>query len=332
MTTVVVTGAAGFIGVNFVRYLIGNTSWRIIGVDSLSEASNLASLEGIDQSRFRFEKVDIRDLNALLEVSEGADAMVHLAAESHNDNSLHSPGLFIETNVVGTFNVLEVVRTLKLRLHHVSTDEVYGDFPPGSVDLFKEETPYRPSSPYSATKAASDHLVRAWVRSFKIEATISNCSNNYGPYQNVEKFIPRQITNLLLGEKAVLYGTGNNVRDWIHVNDHSSAILRILESGKLGETYLVGTSGERDNLSVVEIIMDVMGFPASHLRFIADRAGHDFRYGIDSSKMRKDLAWNPEPRDFREDISQLVEWYRENETWWRAKKTSIEEKYAREQE
>ncbi|HSX44251.1 MAG TPA: dTDP-glucose 4,6-dehydratase, partial [Candidatus Saccharimonadales bacterium] len=242
---ILVTGGAGFIGSNFVRYVYRQRpDWHITVLDLLTYAGNEKNLEGLEPGRYSFIKGDICDEKTVDQAVADCDAIVHFAAESHVDNSVHSPWPFVNTNVVGTYQILEAARKHQKRLHHISTDEVYGDLELNDPK-FNEATPYNPSSPYSASKAGSDHLVRAWVRSFDIQATISNCSNNYGPYQHVEKFIPRAVTEILEGRKPKLYGTGQNIRDWIHTEDHSYAILTILEKGKIGETYLVGASGEK---------------------------------------------------------------------------------------
>ena len=256
-----------------------------------------------------------------------ADVVVHFAAESHNDNSLASPGPFVQTNVVGTYELLEAVRRHDVRYHHISTDEVYGDLALDSPERFSEATPYNPSSPYSSTKGASDLLVRAWVRSFGIEATISNCSNNYGPYQHIEKFIPRQITNLIDGVRPRLYGQGVNVRDWIHTEDHSSAVLRILERGEIGRTYLIGSDGERNNREIVEILLELFDRPADDYDLVADRPGHDLRYAIDNTALRTELGWEPQFTDIRAGLADTVRWYRENEAWWRPAKAAVEATY-----
>ena len=254
---------------------------------------------------------------------------MHYAAESHNDNSLHDPHPFLHTNLVGTFTLLEAARQRGTRFHHISTDEVYGDLALDDPNRFTESTPYNPSSPYSSTKAGSDLLVRAWVRSFGVAATISNCSNNYGPYQHVEKFIPRQITNVLRGIRPKLYGEGRNVRDWIHADDHSSAVLTILENGRIGETYLIGADGEKDNKSVVELILSLMGQPADAYDHVTDRAGHDLRYAIDSTKLRDELGWQPRYDDFERGLAATIEWYRDHEDWWSPAKDATEAFYAR---
>jgi dTDP-glucose 4,6-dehydratase len=245
MARLLVTGGAGFIGSNFVRYVIDHTDHHVTVLDKLTYAGNRASLSGLPEQRVTFVQGDIADAVLVDELVAAADAVVHYAAESHNDNSLHDPHPFLHTNLVGTFSLLEAARNCGTRFHHISTDEVYGDLALDDPSRFTEATPYNPSSPYSSTKAGSDLLVRAWARSFAVEATISNCSNNYGPYQHVEKFIPRQITNVLRGIRPKLYGDGRNVRDWIHADDHSSAVLTILDKGRIGETYLIGADGKR---------------------------------------------------------------------------------------
>jgi dTDP-glucose 4,6-dehydratase len=253
---------------------------------------------------------------------------VHFAAESHNDNSLSDPWPFVHTNVIGTYTLLEAVRRHGVRYHHISTDEVYGDLELDDPERFTEATPYNPSSPYSSTKGASDLLVRAWVRSFGLRATISNCSNNYGPRQHVEKFIPRQITNVLSGLRPKLYGAGENVRDWIHADDHSSAVLTILERGRIGETYLIGADGERSNKEVVELILEEMGQPRDAYDHVTDRAGHDLRYAIDSTKLRTELGWMPAYSDFESGLGATIAWYRDHEDWWAPAKDETEAFYA----
>ena len=260
-----------------------------------------------------------------------SDTVIHFAAESHNDNSLRDPSAFVHSNLVGTFALLEAVRKSDKRLHHISTDEVFGDLELGGTDAFTETTPYNPSSPYSATKAGSDHLVRAWVRSFGVRATISNCSNNYGPYQHIEKFIPRQITNILTGQPAKLYGTGAQVRDWIHVDDHNDAVLAILERGCIGETYNIGASspGSGDahvtNKQVIETICELMGGEYVH---VADRPGHDQRYTMDATKLRRELGWAPKHTDLRSGLEQTIAWYTDNRWWWENDKAGSERGYA----
>lgn len=320
MEHLLVTGGAGFIGANFVRQ--ASRSYRVTVVDKLTYAGNRANLpESIE-----FVQGDICEQPLIDELVSAADAVVHFAAESHNDNSLRDPSAFVHSNVVGTFTLLEAVRKHGTRLHHISTDEVFGDLELGGTDAFTETTPYNPSSPYSATKAGSDHLVRAWVRSFGVRATISNCSNNYGPYQHVEKFIPRQITNILTGQPAKLYGTGAQVRDWIHVDDHNAAVLAILERGRIGETYNIGAGGKHvTNKEVIETICELMGGTYEH---VADRPGHDQRYTMDATKIRRELGWTPQHTDLRSGLEQTIAWYTDNRWWWEADKATIEQKYA----
>lgn len=322
-----VTGAAGFIGINFVRHVLATTTFKIVGLDALTYAANPDSLNGLDPDRFEFVHGDICDRVLVDVLVADCDAVIHFAAESHNDNSIANPEPFVETNIFGTYSILESVRKHGKRLHHISTDEVYGDLPLEGGSRFQESTPYNPSSPYSASKAGSDLLVRTWVRTFGINATISNCSNNFGPFQHVEKFIPRQITNLLAGNKPKVYGQGANVRDWIHVDDHSSAVLAILDRGVPGETYLIGADGEKSNLEVVETLLDIFAKPGDWFDLVGDRPGHDLRYAIDNSKLRSELGWAPAPRDFRDSLQTTVDWYRNNSEWWAAAKAESEEKY-----
>ena len=325
---VLVTGGAGFIGSNFVHHLLRQPDVVVTVLDKLTYAASRASLEGLPEDRVSLVVGDVADQPLVDRLASGHDAIVHFAAESHNDNSLTEPGPFIQTNLVGTFCVLEAARRHGTRLHHISTDEVYGDLELDDPQRFTEATPYNPSSPYSAAKAGSDHLVRAWVRSFGVKATISNCSNNYGPWQHVEKFIPRQITNVLDGQRPKVYGTGTNVRDWIHAEDHSSAVWTILQHGRVGETYLIGADGERTNLEVVALILQHLGRPADDFDLVTDRAGHDLRYAIDSAKLRAELGWLPEHADFEEGLARTIEWYRAHEDWWRPHKQATEAAYA----
>lgn len=323
-----VTGGAGFIGSNFVRHALTHTDAHVTVLDKLTYAGNRASLSGLPEHRLTFVRGDITDAALIDELFGQVDTVVHFAAESHNDKSLHDPRPFIETNIVGTYTLLEAARRHRTRLHHISTDEVYGDLPLAGGERFTESRPYNPSSPYSSTKAGSDHLVRAWVRSFGVQATLSNCSNNYGPYQHIEKFIPRQITNVLRGIRPRLYGRGDNVRDWIHADDHSAAILTILERGEIGETYLIGADGEHSNREVVELILRLMGEPESAYDHVADRAGHDLRYAIDSGRIRRELGWTPRHADFEKGLDSTIAWYRDNEEWWAPGKARTEAFYA----
>lgn len=323
MERLLVTGGAGFIGANFVRQ--ASKSFSVTVVDKLTYAGNRANLpEGIE-----FVEGDICEQSLIDELVAANDTVIHFAAESHNDNSLRDPSAFVHSNLVGTFALLEAVRKSDKRLHHISTDEVFGDLELGGTDAFTETTPYNPSSPYSATKAGSDHLVRAWVRSFGVRATISNCSNNYGPYQHIEKFIPRQITNILTGQPAKLYGTGAQVRDWIHVDDHNDAVLAILERGRIGETYNIGASSPGSahvtNKQVIETICELMGGEYVH---VADRPGHDQRYTMDATKLRRELGWAPKHTDLRSGLEQTIAWYTDNRWWWEDDKAGIESGYA----
>ncbi|MET0713436.1 MAG: dTDP-glucose 4,6-dehydratase [Mycetocola sp.] len=327
MKNILVTGGAGFIGSNFVHYVLNNTDYSVTVLDKLTYAGNRASLEGLPEDRFTFVEGDIADAAVVNPLVEAADAVVHYAAESHNDNSLNDPAPFLTTNVIGTYTLIEAARRTGTRFHHISTDEVYGDLELDDPARFTEETAYNPSSPYSSTKAASDLLVRAWVRSFGLQATISNCSNNYGPYQHVEKFIPRQITNVLMDLTPKLYGDGLNVRDWIHAEDHSSAVLAILERGTIGETYLIGADGERNNKEVVELILEQLGKPRDAYEHVVDRPGHDRRYAIDSTKLRDELGWRPAFSDFEQGLEATIAWYAGNRDWWMPQKQATEAKY-----
>ena len=329
MQTMLVTGGAGFIGANFVRLICqARPDTRVTVLDKLTYAGNRANLAGLD---IDLVEGDIADPATVEPLVAAADVVVHFAAESHNDNSLRDPSPFIHTNLVGTFTLLEACRKHDTRLHHVSTDEVFGDLEIGADTKFTEDTAYAPSSPYSATKAGSDHLVRAWVRSFGLRATISNCSNNYGPYQHIEKFIPRQITNILSGHTPKLYGTGEQVRDWIHVDDHNEAVLAILERGRIGETYNIGADQEDiNNKQVIELICEIMGHTRNGralYEHVADRPGHDQRYAMDAAKLRRELGWTPRFTDIRAGLEDTIAWYRENEDWWKPEKEDVETRY-----
>ncbi len=322
-----VTGGAGFIGANFVQQTVLERSDVTVTVlDALTYAGNKASLDSV-ADRIDFVHGDIADLDLVDELVSGVDAVVHFAAESHNDNSLSEPWPFVQTNIVGTYSLLQAVRRHDVRYHHISTDEVYGDLD-ADDPAFTEATPYNPSSPYSATKASSDLLVRAWTRSFGVRATLSNCSNNYGPYQHVEKFIPRQITNLIDGVRPRLYGAGHQIRDWIHVDDHNRAVWAILENGQIGRTYLIGADGELDNKSVVRMLLEAFGRDPDDFDHVTDRPGHDQRYAIDASLLRTELGWTPRYGDFRAGLDATIAWYRDNESWWRPDKAGTERAYA----
>ena len=323
-----VTGGAGFIGSNFVHHVVDHTDDHVTVLDKLTYAGNRASLDGLPEDRVELVVGDITDAALVDSLFENADAVVHYAAESHNDNSLNDPRPFLDTNIIGTYTLLEAARKHDRRFHHISTDEVYGDLELDDPARFTETTPYNPSSPYSSTKAGSDLLVRAWVRSFGVQATISNCSNNYGPYQHVEKFIPRQITNVIRGIRPKLYGAGENVRDWIHADDHSSAVLTILDKGRIGETYLIGADGEKSNKDVVELILTLMGQDADAYDHVTDRAGHDLRYAIDSTRLRTELGWTPQFQNFEQGLADTIAWYQTNEPWWAPTKDGVEAFYA----
>jgi len=333
--TVLVTGGAGFIGSAVIRHLIGQTDYEVVNVDSLTYSGTLESVaEPAESPRYRFEKADIRDqehMRRLLNEHQPA-AILHLAAETHVDRSIDDPANFIQTNVVGTFILLQEVRHYlnsrpdlapRFRLCHVSTDEVFGSL--GPVGRFSEATPYAPNSPYSASKAAADHLVRAWHTTYGVPAVITNCSNNYGPYQFPEKLIPHMIISALEGKPLPVYGDGGQVRDWLFVEDHARALIRILESGVTGETYLIGGHAERTNLEVTECICDALDtmMPSvdgssyrDRIRFVEDRPGHDRRYAIDCGKLEQELGWRATV-PFEEAIQTTVQWYLEHEHWWR---------------
>ncbi|WP_127783837.1 dTDP-glucose 4,6-dehydratase [Rhodococcus sp. X156] len=324
-----VTGGAGFIGANFVHQTVRERPDHQVRVlDALTYAGNRASLDPVADA-VDFVHGSIADAELVDRLVADADVVVNFAAESHNDNSLDEPEPFLQTNLVGTYRLLEAVRRHGVRLHHVSTDEVFGDLELDDQARFTEDTPYRPSSPYSSTKAGADLLVRAWVRSFHIAATISNCSNNYGPYQHVEKFIPRQVTNVLNGVKPKVYGTGANVRDWIHVDDHNRALHAVLDRGTLGHTYLIGADGEADNLTVVRAILRALGKPDDWFDFVSDRPGHDLRYAIDASKLRGELDWKPQYADLDSGLAATVQWYADNRAWWEPAKQATEDGYTR---
>ncbi len=325
---ILVTGGAGFIGANFVHQTVRERPDVAVTVlDALTYAAREDTLAPVADA-ITFVRGDVADAAVVDGLVAASDLVVHFAAESHNDNSLADPSPFVRTNVVGTYTLLEAVRRHGVRYHHISTDEVYGDLELDDPAKFTPSTPYNPSSPYSSTKAASDLLVRAWVRSFGVQATISNCSNNYGPYQHVEKFIPRQVTNVLSGVRPKLYGTGANVRDWIHVEDHNAAVWTIIEKGRVGETYLIGADGEQSNRDVVETILELMGRPRDAYDLVSDRPGHDLRYAIDASRLRDELGWSPRYASFRDGLAATIEWYRANEDWWRPLKDATEARYA----
>ena len=325
-----VTGGAGFIGSNFVHWVMANQSdVKVTVLDALTYAGNLENLTGLPENRLTFVHGNICDVALVHELFAKNDACVHFAAESHNDNSIADPSPFLKTNVEGTYTLLQAARDCAIRFHHISTDEVYGDLALDDPARFTEQAPYKPSSPYSSTKAASDLLVRAWCRTYGVKATISNCSNNYGPRQHIEKFIPRQITNILCGRRPKLYGDGLNVRDWIHVDDHSSAVWTILTQGHIGETYLIGADGERNNREVLSAILEAMGKAPDDFDWVKDRPGHDRRYAIDHTKLTTELGWKAAHQNFSEGLKQTIAWYRDNQAWWQSAKDAVEAKYVK---
>src|SRR3954447_17721710 len=332
---VLVTGGAGFIGSNFVlRARDTRPDWTLTVIDSMTYAANRHSLAPVladlgGDGSVQLVEGSVADAPLVDRLVADHDVVVHFAAESHNDNSLDSPWPFVESNVVGTFTLLEAIRRHEKRLHHISTAEVYGDLKLDDHERFTEKTPVNPSSPYSATKAGADRLVRSWIRSFGIEATISNCSNNYGPRQHVEKFIPRQVTGILRGVKPKLYGSGENVRDWIHVDDHNDAVGAIIEQGRPGETYLIGADGERNNRDIIGLLLELTGKPADWFEHVNDRPGHDLRYAIDSSKLRAETSWRPQYQDIRSGLAQTIDWYCDNEDWWSGARAASEKVYER---
>lgn len=333
MTNMLVTGGAGFIGSNFVHYTLANRpEYNVTVIDKLTYAGNVGNFDGI-ADKFTFVQGDICDAELVDELVSKADIVVHFAAESHNDNSIRNPKPFLDTNIYGTYNILESVRKHNKRLHHISTDEVFGDLELDDPNRFTETTAYRPSSPYSATKAGSDMLVQAWVRTFGVQATISNCSNNYGPRQHIEKFIPRQITNILSDIKPKLYGTGEQVRDWIHVDDHNEAVHLIIDKSPMGETWIIGADNDHvNNKAVIEMICDLMGKGKDWYEHVNDRPGHDMRYAMDSSKLRRELDWQPQYTDqngMEQGLKATIEWYKNNDAWWKAEKEAVEQAYAK---
>ncbi len=328
-----VTGGAGFIGSNFIRYILGNRpEWSVVNLDLLTYAGNLENLAGIDEGvRYNLVKGDIGDTELVGKLVKECDAVVNFAAESHVDRSIIDPGAFARTNVMGTAVLLNAAREVGgKRFHQVSTDEVFGALDLESEEIFDENTPYNPHSPYSASKAAADHLARAYFHTYGLPITISNCSNNFGPYQFPEKLIPLFITNLMDGKKVPLYGDGLYVRDWLQVEDHCEAILAILERGKIGETYCVGGNAERNNLFITEFILKEMGAGDGMIERVKDRPGHDRRYAIDSGKIQRELGWAPR-HDFETAMRETIEWYKNNESWWRKIKSGEYKEYYQQQ-
>ena len=327
MTRMLVTGGAGFIGSNFVHYTVRNhPEYEVCVLDALTYAGDSTTLSPA-AGQIEFVHGDICDTDVVNRLVAKTDLIVHFAAESHVDNSLHDPEPFVRSNIIGTYTLLEAVRRHGGRFHHISTDEVFGDLQLDAAEQFTEATPYDPSSPYSATKAGSDMLVRAWARSFGVAATISNCANNYGPYQHVEKFIPRQITNILRGDRPKLYGSGENVREWTHVDDHNAAVHLILSQGKIGETYLIGSGDECSNKQIMRLILELMDQPADAYDYVPDRPGHDLRYSNNTTKIRTGLGWQPSYGDIRSGLAATIGWYRHNEWWWKPRKEATEARY-----
>lgn len=330
---VLVTGGAGFIGANFILYwLKKHPNDQIVNIDKLTYAGNLENLKSIESNpNYSFVKADIIDQAQIEPYAQKCDLVVHFAAESHVDRSILSPKEFIDTNVVGTHTLLELARKYKIRFHHISTDEVFGSLKLNTLDKFDELTPYDPSSPYSASKAASDHLVRAYHRTYGLDMTISNCSNNFGPYQFPEKFIPLAITNLIEDKKVPIYATGNQVRDWLYVEDHCRAIDLIIHKGKTGQTYLIGgTTEDITNLTVAKKIINYLGKNDSYLEFISDRPGHDVRYSIDWSKANKELGYKPQ-HSFEKYLEFTIDWYLKHPDWWKSVKSGEYQKYYQKQ-
>lgn len=324
---ILVTGGAGFIGSNFIHHILKRyPDYSIVNLDALTYAGNLENLATWkDDARYRFVKGSVTDAAVVDPLVEECDIVVHFAAESHVDRSIMDPGIFLETNVRGTYVLLEAARKYNKRFHHVSTDEVFGALKPDDAP-FDESTPYDPRSPYSASKAASDHLVRAYFHTYGLPITISNCSNNYGPYHFPEKLIPLAITNLLEGKSVPVYGDGLQVRDWLYVEDHCKAIDLIIHNGKIGETYCIGGNGEQENIWIVKKLLEILGKDESSTEYVKDRAGHDRRYAINFSKIKNELGWQPEVT-LEEGLAQTVKWFQENEAWWKNVKSGDYQRY-----
>ncbi|PIS15216.1 dTDP-glucose 4,6-dehydratase [Candidatus Shapirobacteria bacterium CG09_land_8_20_14_0_10_38_17] len=328
--TFLVTGGAGFIGTNFIRYWLENHPQdKIVNLDRLTYAGDRKNLTDLENSsRYQFVKGDIGNQGLANQLMKEAEVVVHFAAESHVDRSIENPEVFLQTNILGTFNLLEAALKNKIkRFHYISTDEVFGELPLGTKEKFNEETKFDPHSPYSASKAGADHLVLSYYHTFGLPITITNCSNNYGPYQYPEKFIPRMITNILDGKKIPIYGDGQYVRDWLYVTDHCRAIEAVLRWGKPGQTYCVGgLTKDVSNLSLAKMILKIMGKGEEYLEFVVDRAGHDRRYAVDWNKIKKELGWKPK-ETIKSGLVKTVFWYQQNESWWREKKKEAEEFY-----
>lgn len=329
---ILVTGGAGFIGTNFIHYWLSQYPQdKIINLDKLTYAGNLDNLKDIeDKDNYRFVKGDICNVELVNQITEDIDLIVHFAAESHVDRSIDGPMVFTKTNLLGTQVLLEAALKNKVgRFHHISTDEVFGALALDSSDKFNEITKYDPRSPYSASKAAADHLVLSYYHTFNLPVTITNCSNNYGPYQYPEKFIPRMITSLIEGENIYIYGDGKYVRDWLYVKDHCRAIDLAVKKGKPGQTYCVGGMTEEvNNLKLAKMVLDLLGMGEDRLEFVKDRPGHDRKYAVDWSKVKNELGWRPE-KDLKEGLSETVDWYKKNKTWWKELKKEAEEFYSK---
>lgn len=329
MRKMLVTGGAGFIGSNFVRSLIDeDDGYEITVLDALTYAGNEANLKPV-WNKIHFVKGNICDYELVDALVAQNDVVVNFAAETHVDNSLAESAPFIQTNIVGVHAILEAVRRHDKRLHHLSTDEVFGELSLDSSEKFTEDRAYAPSNPYSASKASGDMLVGAWIHSYGIKATISNSANTYGPYQYVEKLIPRHITNVLIGIPPKLHGDGKNVREWTHVDDYNAAVRRILEEGRLGETYLIGSGAEHSNKAVMELILKSLGKPITAFETVSDRPGNDLRYSNDSTKLRTELGWKPRYDKLEDGLAMTIEWYTQNRNWWERQKTLSEQRYER---
>lgn len=322
-----VTGGAGFIGSNFIHHILGAyPDYEVTNLDVLTYAGNLESLKSFEgDTRYRFVKGDITDAQLVDDLVKDTDIIVHFAAESHVDRSIMDPGSFVDTNILGTYTLLEAARKYGKRFHHVSTDEVFGSLGPNDPP-FDESTPYDPRSPYSASKASSDHLVRAYFHTYGLPITISNCSNNYGAYHFPEKLIPLAITNLIEGKSVPVYGDGLQVRDWLYVGDHCKAIDLIIHQGKVGETYCIGGNGEKENIWIVKKLLEVLGKDESAIEYVKDRPGHDRRYAINYSKIERELGWKPEVT-LEEGLKKTVEWFQANQEWWQHVKSGAYQEY-----
>lgn len=327
--SLLVTGGAGFLGSHFVAHIVAHTDDRVTVLDTLSNDSAATALADFPPSRVSLVVGNVQDERTVDDLVVAADVVVHFAAQTHNDTSLVDSRPFVDANVMGTYVVLEAVRRRGRRLHYISTDEVYGDVPLDSARVVTEDAAFRPSSPYAATKAAGDLMVQAWSRSFGVAVTTTNSCNAYGAFQSVEKFIPRQITNILTGVRPQLYGNGRHVRDWLHADDHAAAVLAVLDGGRIGERYIVSAGEERDNRTVVRRILELMGRSPDDVDYVRDRPGHDMRYAVDSTKIRTEVGWRPTRTLLDEGLVETIDWYRTHESWWSGQKERVEAAYAR---